>query len=382
MHRKRCSLNFNIFNSLILAGVIQGFVFGVVVWFSKKYKSRSNYILAALIVVYSLSNLQYYLQDVGLFTYEELFRSLHMPWADLTPALILFYVSSFLHPKAKFKNKELLVFLPFIFTLITGIFYKVLVRIDNKSDFLIQLNTFCRQYVAYYADLIAAIVSILVIVVVFKKIKIYKNEHSNYRLEYVRLELNWLRKTLYILLVLIAIWIVLVVFDMYSEDGISFYPIWLGVAFLIYWLGHIGVYRYGITQERYQLRKEQNKKTTIKQKDNTKNIIIERLKHYLIGEKQFLEADLTLEKTAEALELSQGHLSKIINQEMQMSFKDFVNGLRVDEAKRYLQDGSFSNYTLLAIGLEAGFNSKSAFNSSFKKLTGLTPSEFKKKLSS
>jgi len=53
--------------------------------------------------------------------------------------------------------------------------------------------------------------------------------------------------------------------------------------------------------------------------------------------------------------------------------------LRVEEAKLYLTDTDFSNYTLVAIGLEAGFNSKSAFNNSFKKITGQTPSQFKQR---
>jgi len=53
--------------------------------------------------------------------------------------------------------------------------------------------------------------------------------------------------------------------------------------------------------------------------------------------------------------------------------------LRVEEAKTYLIDNEFANYTLVAIGLEAGFNSKSAFNSSFKKITGKTPSQFKQR---
>ena len=52
----------------------------------------------------------------------------------------------------------------------------------------------------------------------------------------------------------------------------------------------------------------------------------------------------------------------------------------MEEAKKYLTKPEFSNYTLLAIGLEAGFNSKSAFNASFKKITGLTPSQYKSKI--
>ena len=61
-------LNFNLFNSIILAGIIQGFVFGLAVFLSKKYQSPGIKYLVALIVVFSLNNLQYYLQDSGLIS--------------------------------------------------------------------------------------------------------------------------------------------------------------------------------------------------------------------------------------------------------------------------------------------------------------------------
>ena len=59
-----------------------------------------------------------------------------------------------------------------------------------------------------------------------------------------------------------------------------------------------------------------------------------------------------------------------------MSFPDYVNNLRVGKAKEFLRTGEFSNYTLVAIGLEAGFNSKTSFYNTFKKNTGLTPLQF------
>ena len=57
---------------------------------------------------------------------------------------------------------------------------------------------------------------------------------------------------------------------------------------------------------------------------------------------------------------------------------DFVNGYRVDEVKSRLKDPKNSQYTILSIAYDSGFNSKSSFNIIFKKFTGLTPSQFVK----
>ncbi|MCD4696832.1 MAG: helix-turn-helix domain-containing protein [Bacteroidales bacterium] len=57
-----------------------------------------------------------------------------------------------------------------------------------------------------------------------------------------------------------------------------------------------------------------------------------------------------------------------------------VNNYRVEEVKRLMAEGKHEHYTLLAIALEAGFNSKSSFNRIFKEFTGSTPSHYKKTL--
>ncbi|MFD2823223.1 helix-turn-helix domain-containing protein [Lacinutrix iliipiscaria] len=370
-------MNFNIYNSLILAGVIQGIIFTLVVLLTKRYKSKSVYFLAALILTYSFSNLQYYLQDIRYVDYTELFSTFYVPWSDLTPALLYCYVISYLYPSRKITKKELLFFSLFVFTFIISTIYKISVRIEPKSETLENITLHLRYYIAYYADLIAATFSIITLVIVFTIINKYIKETAEFKYNFVKLQLNWLKKTLYILMVLIAIWVLLVVMDMISLDDVSFYPIWLGIAILIYWLGHVGIYKYGIDEERQKIQQKRKSKKQLLVKNKTKHIIIERLKLYLVDEKRFLDSSLTLEKTAQALELSQGHLSKIINTELQISFSDYINSLRVEEAKSYLEDSEFSNYTLVAIGLEAGFNSKSAFNASFKKHTGKTPSEYK-----
>jgi AraC-like DNA-binding protein len=88
------------------------------------------------------------------------------------------------------------------------------------------------------------------------------------------------------------------------------------------------------------------------------------------------EPELTLADLAHRMRLAPALLSKVINAGTGQNFNDFVNTYRVAEAARRLRDPAFKHYTLLAVALEAGFNSKSTFNRVFKKLNGLTPSEF------
>ncbi|MEX0275871.1 MAG: helix-turn-helix domain-containing protein, partial [Flavobacteriaceae bacterium] len=89
---------------------------------------------------------------------------------------------------------------------------------------------------------------------------------------------------------------------------------------------------------------------------------------------------LSLSSTAEALGISACYLSSMVNSLLNKSFIDFVNEYRIADVKRNLHSDAFSHYTVLSIGLEAGFNSKSAFYSAFKKHTGFTPVEYKNRL--
>ena len=99
----------------------------------------------------------------------------------------------------------------------------------------------------------------------------------------------------------------------------------------------------------------------------------------MAAQKFYLQGDLKLSEVAEALRLSPNNLSQLLNEQLGKNFYDFVNGYRVEAAKELLTDPAQDNLTLLAIAYEAGFNSKSTFNSVFKKHCQVTPSEFKKR---
>ncbi|GAA3996341.1 hypothetical protein GCM10022408_03680 [Hymenobacter fastidiosus] len=99
-----------------------------------------------------------------------------------------------------------------------------------------------------------------------------------------------------------------------------------------------------------------------------------RLLRHLEAERPYLAPELTLGELAAQLRTNTSWLSRVINAGCGQNFNDFINEYRVREAERRLRDPKFRHYTLLAVALEAGFNSKSTFNRVFKKLRGITPS--------
>lgn len=107
--------------------------------------------------------------------------------------------------------------------------------------------------------------------------------------------------------------------------------------------------------------------------------IITRIVHLMEKDKLYQQPELTLQALSDKLGIQPYQASQLINDGLNKSFYDLVNSNRVEEAKRLLLDPKNMGYTILSIGFEAGFNSKTTFNSVFKKFTGLTPSEFREK---
>ena len=98
------------------------------------------------------------------------------------------------------------------------------------------------------------------------------------------------------------------------------------------------------------------------------------------AEKPYLDPQLSLADLSEKLSVPARHLSQVINQSFDKSFFDFINSYRIQEAQQILKESGDDKLTVLEVMYEAGFNSKSSFNTAFKKETGKTPTEFRKKI--
>ena len=112
--------------------------------------------------------------------------------------------------------------------------------------------------------------------------------------------------------------------------------------------------------------------------DDKKEEILKKMDKLFESEKIFTKHDLTIEKLAKRLSTNRSYLSKIINEEFNKNYSDFLNEYRIKEAMLMLSDPSKNRkYSIEAIAKDAGFKTVSSFNPAFKRITGVTPSVFK-----
>ncbi|MCE4564593.1 AraC family transcriptional regulator [Maribellus sp. CM-23] len=95
-------------------------------------------------------------------------------------------------------------------------------------------------------------------------------------------------------------------------------------------------------------------------------------------EKVFIENELSLAELSKKINIQAYQLSELISRLYNESFFDFINRHRIEEIKARIEDPESDSYSLLGIAMDCGFNSKSSFNTAFKKFTGVTPSEYRK----
>jgi AraC-like DNA-binding protein len=107
--------------------------------------------------------------------------------------------------------------------------------------------------------------------------------------------------------------------------------------------------------------------------------IVQKLTSFMESEKPYLSLSASIEDLSDQLCLPARNLSQVIHTHFQQNFYDFINSYRIEEIKKRICEERYRNYTLVAIAYDAGFNSKSVFNAAFKKHTGMTPKEYKRK---
>jgi AraC-like DNA-binding protein len=177
-----------------------------------------------------------------------------------------------------------------------------------------------------------------------------------------------------------------------DKKGEMDFLIYLAASVLIYSIGYLSLRQPQIlTQTKQVLETEkiliqEEKIGTRKsyQKSGLTNaeakIQLNKLIQIMETEKPYLNSDLTLQNLAALISISIHNLSEIINTQLERNFYDFINGYRVKEVQRRLENNDSDIYSILAIALESGFNSKSSFNTTFKKHTNKTPSQYRKQI--
>jgi TolB-like protein/AraC-like DNA-binding protein/Tfp pilus assembly protein PilF len=105
-----------------------------------------------------------------------------------------------------------------------------------------------------------------------------------------------------------------------------------------------------------------------------------KLKQLMTTDKPYLDPNLTLRSLSEKLQMSPNHLSQLLNEGFDKNFSEYINTYRLETFKEKAADASLGHLTILALAYESGFNSKTVFNTFFKRTVGMTPKEYWKKV--
>jgi AraC-like DNA-binding protein len=149
------------------------------------------------------------------------------------------------------------------------------------------------------------------------------------------------------------------------------------IAFIIYATSFVVVKRSVFFQEQ-AVHKPARKYEKSSLTPEIQSSALPRLRQFMETEKPYLDAGFSLSLMARRLSLSTHHLSQMLNEELGQSFFDLVAQYRVKEAQHLLTSPETAHLKIEEIAQQVGYNSKSAFNTAFRKITQQTPSEYRR----
>jgi len=363
------NITFNFFQLLILFGSIQGLIFSLIVFFVKKYSSKSTIFLGLTVLFISLSNIQHMLIDVDYFSNVSFLKKIYIPWQWLVSPMFYLFAYYFLNHKAIDKKKLFFLIAPFFFIALVHalqLLYQVYIDPNHR------ISNYYERGLFLYTNIISFIYHPAIIYFMYRMILYYERNHKS-QINKVKEETTWLKNLIHIGIGIITLGALSVILGAILDMKQSFYgyPFFISLSLWIYWVGYVGINR---SSSHKKLVKIQTRPST----KNTGYETFSKIDSYIISEKIYISPILTLNHVADRFEISSGYLSQLINIHTQKSFNDYINLLRIEDSKKMLTDSKYSNYTIESIGIECGFKSKSNFYTSFKKVTGQTPSQYKK----
>ncbi|MBC2845105.1 helix-turn-helix domain-containing protein [Winogradskyella flava] len=348
----------------MIASVIIGYFVGIALITSSFYKSRANNYLA--LSLFSMANLtliewlnislsSVIVDILLLFRFDFLFAA----------ALFTYFIIQIKHPLLKSKWYKWIYF-PFIGSVII-----------EFSLYLLDLYGTIYDLIVFYIKDIASIS--LNIFLIFWSRKLIRNSNSiSENKRHWLLRLNLFVICLIIILILNRV-------ELHLLDSIySAYVLWIFMSLFLWWILYYGVFRLQVIDQKEEIHnylvsnKTASKPIKKKINSSTSSKIITQLYALMEDEELYKNPLLSRLDLAARLETSEGYLSQIINQEINKSVIQFVNEYRIEAAKNLLQDPMFNKYSIEAIGMEAGFKSKSAFYDVFKTSLEMSPGAYRK----
>ena len=353
---------------VMITSVIIGYFVSIALIASPFYKSRANnYLALSLFLISSLTFLQW--PRVSLENM--LFQFLSNIRLDF-----LFATTFFTYFLIQIKHKRLdkkwykRMYLPFLFSVIVEIlisFFDYVLNIYNSVlDILIYLTI----------DIASTGLNIFLILWGRRLVKNADTISEDKR--------RWLLRLNLFIICIVVIWILTKIEFFTLNTLYTRYTLWILLSLFSWWILYYGVFKLQVIAQKEEIHDYLSSKNTFnspaKKKINstTTSKIIIQLYKLMEGEELYKDPLLSRLDIATRLEISEGSLSQIINQDINKSVIQFVNDYRIEAAKSLLQNPIFNKYSVEAIGMEAGFKSKSAFYNAFNTSLKMSPGAYRK----
>ncbi len=359
----------------------------VVFLLTAKTKNKTSNILLSLFLIVNAQD------SSGLFAHYFVYPS-YPGWGMIINStvfiklpLLYLYLLSVIYSDFRFKAKHLWHLLPWILNILVLFPRFFAVDFESKWDF-INANSLERYPEIKISYIFLHVQILIYLIMSFKVIKNYKTllleNYSNASL--------FNHKWLFQLILIFAIDALLATFKnvfmfMHLEQIYKYTLLLTGLLALglICWMVlkalHSPELFRGIDSN-LQLVKELVDEHDISIDSKSLNSKIEtektvKLKEYMLEEEPFLDASLSIDNLSKQINFPTKELSILINHDLNQHFFDFINGYRIQKAMEILNDSDKKGLTILEILYKVGFNSKSSFNTAFKKYTSLTPTQYR-----
>lgn len=361
------SINISFLEIISLVATLHCFVLSLIILFSKFFRSETNRYLGFTLLIIAIVGVNNWFWDIG--SYPILISVLDLfLWQFLYPTTLFIFFYKILNNTSDTTLRLKFFYLPFILLSTFNIFLSL-----STTFQLYNLPGIVLSYVPIFYKIISFLSIIFPIYMIFLSYK-YTLAKKN------SLSKRWLKYLLVFLSLIILFGVVLESYRFIFSEKLPLTSLWTFSSIVIYWLTYKGMYQFKLSNDQYEIR-EITKKGEKKPIDsvNSKSSHFKKLVYLIEEDKIHHDPNLSRDSVAELLEISNSYLSQIIKENTSVNFSDYINSHRVKDVKQMLKDPMFDKYSLLSIGLECGFNSKTSFYTNFKKETGLTPKEYKNK---
>ena len=356
--------------------------FSFFLFYNRKGRRLSNYLLGGFFLSMGLNVIDGYFLFRGIYDFAPHFAF----WLNGLPALfgplLYFYTKSVLYQDFKLSRRHWWHGALFLSIFFLFFFIYHLKPIDYKLFFLANSRTYTGFEIAL-GNMVLIVQVGLYLFVSFKSIRQYKLAAESQFSDVKQNQLSWLRFNL------VGYTCIYFFISIYSAarfiiwEGTLNLPAAMALTFilLIFIMGVL--YRALSQSEVFDDLKEsddhQKKYAYSNLSDTEKQKYFRQLMDLMENQKPWLEAKLTIGDLATEMNVNAKTLSQVINEITGNSFFDFINRRRIAAAQHLLLNPTDDKMTISEIMYQIGFNSKSSFNSAFKKYTNLTPKEFRQR---